>query len=341
MEKQMRSWRNQLYDRPKKGGDKLLIEALLKNQIIENQELSGMLAAVDGNPAFFYKKMPTAAGPGTLYPYVIYDVKMRESSIQNVRGTLLLSVYFGNDSNFDEAAATALKQLELTLINVISGTFYTANAQAPSVCAIWNHSKAIKPNINGEGNSETTQAWGVKLSFDLMSLPMQTTTDPDPIRTMREWSASTFNSAKVIPCNSMPCIWQPTTAPAIYWRLSSLTVSDDQSHNTAWLDCQITGHVIMPSATDRITWLKTIAEELSIVGEIPITAETTLSIKKMEVNPEANQLFEGQITITGSYGLTRKESDGWTGHRLMNVNTTHDGIDLSITRKSGQSNNGI
>lgn len=292
----------------------MLIEPLLKNQICENSELSEMLASFDNKPAFFLKKIPHVIDPEDLYPCVIYDIDKREDSSLDVIGTLFLNVHFSDENNcFDNESAVMLNNLEQKLIDVINGTFYTPGLQETSVCAIWNHSEAFesKSYSTTESDEPVIKTLGIKIFFDLMSFPIQTTTEPDPIQAINEWTKSTFHCVNVITYDTLSDVWKPTNDfPAIYWRLNSISLSDGQSHNTALFNCKIIGHIIAKNITGRVSWLKKLAEGLEISGELPFTDESNFNIKSVMIEPGADQLLKGQITIEGSYGVIRTLPEG-------------------------------
>jgi len=298
------------------------MEGLLENQIFEDFELSGMLASFQGKPAFFCKKIPDETDPGWLYPYVVYDMNMREDPARNRSGTLLLHIYCSDESGcFDEESILELKELESALITVISGTIYTPETQKTSICAVWNHSEAFEcePALLAESDEYTAPVWGLKMSFDLMSFPVQMTADPDPVRAINEWTKSIFDSAGIIAYDTLPEVWKPTNnQPALYWRLNSIVASDDQSNTTIWFDCKITGHVITGNVTDRTAWLKTLAEELNVSGELPLTEDSNFVVKRVTIKPGADPFQKGQIIVKGRYGFLRKTPE--QGERLENLN---------------------
>jgi hypothetical protein len=124
------------------------------------------------------------------------------------------------------------------------------------------------------------------------------TTAPDPIATLNNWTVNTFNSPQVDPDT-----WQPTNnTPAIYWRLSGLTLAE-QWAGCSWMDATIYGHIIAPTPAARLTWIKKITEALALASMITMDDGSPLAIKRVTADSQRDQLRDGQITISARYGV--------------------------------------
>lgn len=71
------------------------------------------------------------------------------------------------------------------------------------------------------------------------------------------------------------------------------------------MDGRIAVHVLCPESTVRLKMAADIANHLSLDGEVIMLDYSPMFIKRLQVNYKSDYLKEGQVFITGHYGLLR------------------------------------
>ena len=213
------------------------------------------------------------------------------------------------------------EDIEKRLRELIGGTFYSVDSQA-AVCAVWNRSDAFSFEINSNNSTNNGQPeiFGVTLLFELMEFPIQVTTDPDPIQGANEWTKTYFPKLMIIGRDNFPPIWKPTDeCPAVYWRFVGYD-TDRESYAASWLIGQFAVHIISDSVEERNKWLKAIAERLQADGEIILRDSSPMFIKQVEIKHNSDPLREGQLVLSGQYGVLTQHRKEEAKIMLNNIN---------------------
>ena len=92
--------------------------------------------------------------------------------------------------------------------------------------------------------------------------------------------------------------------PVVYCRLISAE-KQEETNTVAWMDGRIAVHVLCPESTVRLKMAADIANHLSLDGEVIMLDYSPMFIKRLQVNYKSDYLKEGQVFITGHYGLLR------------------------------------
>jgi hypothetical protein len=291
-----------------------VLEELLKEQVRGDPAIAGMLTTYKGKPAFFFQKSPIDADPGWKkpnYPRIDYNINNQYDPERKVSATLVLNTFCTNES------PDMPEDIDERLIKLIGGTFYS-QAACPSsasarpgdgtrdtVCAIWSRSDGFnfEMPLNVGGNT-SPEVFGITTTFDLLEFPVQLTTDPDPIESLNAWTRECFPSMTVINLDCPPALWKPDDAnPAIYWRFEGTATNDRQSYAVNWYSGQFAAHVITASVTERNRWTKAIIEQIQQEGEILLIDGSPMFAKKIVIRHNADPLREGQLVLTGAYGV--------------------------------------
>ena len=156
------------------------------------------------------------------------------------------------------------------------------------------------------------EVYGLTAIFEIMEFPPQLTTDPDPVQGLCRWTKYHFEQMAVIGYDQLPEVFRPgDKAPAIYWRFDGTTTTNQQSYAVTWYNGVFYAHVIADSVTERNRWIKTIIEKLQLEGEVILPDNSPMFINRIVVRHGADPLREGQIEVTGRYGVLaqhRKEN---------------------------------
>lgn len=74
-----------------------------------------------------------------------------------------------------------------------------------------------------------------------------------------------------------------------------------------WLEAQITGHVLAPSAAVRLQWIRKITEGLTIQRRIKLSDGSPLFFERVMADSEADPMRRGQIQLTTQFGVLQPE----------------------------------
>jgi hypothetical protein len=307
-----------------------MLDGLLAKQIRDDAQMAGMLALYGGIPAFFYGKAPQDTDGGwhkPTFPHAVYSIDMRYDPERKTAGEMAVHVYSSTESKHMP------EDIEKRLVELIGGTFYSVAGQA-AVCAIWERSEAFvhetRDTIQGDTSPEV---FGVTVLFGLLSFPPQLTTDPDPVQGLTHWTKVFFPAMKVISLDALPPVWKPSdTEPAIYWRFEGVAASDRQAYAVTWYTGEFAAHVIADSVEERNRWLKAIAEQIQLDGETVLADGSPMFAKQIKIRHDADPLREGQLLLTGLYGVLaqrRKEMAQPALHRAV-AKHAQNGLEVVI-----------
>jgi hypothetical protein len=294
-----------------------MLDGLLKDQIRGDAEMAGMLTAYDGKPALFYQKAPTDSDRKWLkpcYPRADCNIDMRYDAERKTSGQMVINVYCTTES------AAMPEEIEARLVKLISGTFYTP-AGEDTVCAVWQRSDAF----DIDGGNKTTQkgqpeVFGVTVSFDLLTFPIQITTTPDPVQGLNLWTRERYLEMRIIAFDTLPPVWKPSDEqPAIYWRFIGAATNDVQSYAVNWYSGQFAAHIIADTVPERNRWIKALTEAIQVDGEVILADGSPMFIKQIAVRHSADALSEGQLAITGQYGVLTQPRKEYAQNPLNRV----------------------
>ncbi len=280
------------------------IRQLVQEQLSADAQLGGMLAAFDGQPAFFYQKAPhdDTRGWGTpKYPRLDFNVDMRHDPERKTEGTMTFNIWCSRECPV-VGSQDPDRAIEARLMELVSGTFYTGSGRA-AVCAEWERSDEFSFEGNQQ-NASMPEIYGLTVTFELMEFPEQITTSPDPVQGLNEWTKRHFGKMTAIAYDEMPPIWKPTDEnPAIYWRFEGTASTNRQSYSVTWFTGTFAAHVLAESVTERNKWTKAIIERAQIDGEVILPDTSPMFINRITVRHNADPLREGQLGLTGQYGV--------------------------------------
>ena len=131
---------------------------------------------------------------------------------------------------------------------------------------------------------------------------------------MDRYLKALYPECLVMGCDRMGEITEATMQqPVIYCRLAALEKAEE-TNTVAWMDGKISIHILCPSPELRMKVAAGIADRMSLAGEVILLDQSPMFLKGLSVNYRADYLKEGQILVTGHYGLLRYRS---AQHRLL------------------------
>ena len=130
------------------------------------------------------------------------------------------------------------------------------------------------------------------------------TYDPDPVATLQNWTAKTWPEA-----HTDPGTWSPAdVAPGIYWRLVRLTTAQ-MAAVVNWMDAQISGHILAPSAAVRLSWVRKVTEGLARQRRLKMSDGGPLELWRVASDSEADPMRKGQIQLIARFGVLQTKED--------------------------------
>lgn len=281
------------------------IRRIIHEQVSSDVQIAGMLAAYNGSPAFFYQKSPSDSRMGwgnPRYPRVDFNIDMYHDPERKTAGTLTINIWCTTEcpaiGNQDPDRA-----IEQRLMELISGTFYTGDDRT-TICAKWERSDEFVYEGGNTTNNTPPEIYGLTVTFELMEFPEQLSIDPDPVQGLNAWTKQHFPLITAIAYDTMPPIWKPTDKnPAVYWRFEGTESTNKQSYTVTWFTGIFAAHVIADNITERNKWTKAIMERMQIDGEILLPDTSPMFINRISVKHNADPLRDGQLELTGQYGV--------------------------------------
>ena len=149
------------------------------------------------------------------------------------------------------------------------------------------------------------------------------TYDPDPVKALQEWTKKAWPEA-----HTDPATWSPAdVAPGIYWRIVRL-VPVEITAAVNWMEAQISGHILAPSAAVRLSWVRKVTEELAKQRRLKMSDDGPLELLRVIADSEADPMRRGQIQLTARFGVLQPA----TAHEVLRKATVSGDIDMEVRR---------
>ena len=273
------------------------LEELIYNRFVNSEALVGHLAKFRGNPAVFSPEPPDDNQDGwsgnTQYPKVIYNFDLQANEERHSAGTLSVSLLCQNTTEVTPEAIEPIVRdcLRDVILKPEGGTPY---------CFAWARTDAF--SIDEEKSDVTI---GSEIRFDILEYPSQETSDPDPVMAVNKYIKEMYAECLIMGYDKMEEITEATAErPVIYCRLMSVDKAEE-TNTVAWMDGRIAVHILCPDSEIRMKMAAAIANRISLDGEIIMLDHSPMFIKRLQANYRSDYLKDGQIFVTGHYGLLR------------------------------------
>ena len=295
------------------------ISGLVYREVTGDAQAAGMLAAYGGTPAFFNSKAPSDSRPGwgdARYPRADFTVDMRQDAERKTAGTLTVNIYVTADvpqvGDLDPDRA-----LERRLIELLSGVFFTDEAEG-TFCTEWDRSDMF--SFETQTGQTHPEVYGLSMTFDILAFPPQLTVDPDPIQGLNRWTKRIAPGAAAIGYDPLPEVFRPTDGhPAIYWRFRGAEADNRQSYAVTWYNGTFCAHVMTEGVMERNRWIKAIVEAAQAEGEVILPDTSPMFIQRISIRHGADPLREGQLELTGRYGVLTQQRKERAQMKLMHA----------------------
>lgn len=287
------------------------LEELIHQWFTGYGAVAGRLAKYAGRPAIFFQTAPTDSQNGwekkCQYPRIVYAIDMQADQERKSAGTMQVDIFCDEAGLFPEEIEPFVKEcLKDLIINP---------EEASPYCFAWSRTDSFE--LSKRESGADTRVIGIEMRFDILEYTSQETTDPDPVVALNRYIKEQIPEAFVLGLDQLKSFKvADAKAPVFYCRLE--TVEKDRETNTvAWMNGRIAVHVICTDASMRMKWIMSLANRLSLDGEVVMLDRSPMRIKRLVVNNKADYLKEGQLMVTVHYGLLRYKA---RAHVVMEAN---------------------
>lgn len=275
----------------------MMLEELIYKRLVNTEKLTERLAVYGGVPAIFSPEPPDESqagwGGNLQYPRVIYNFDLQANEERHSAGTLSVSLLCQNTAEITPEAIEPLVRscLRDVILKPEEGTPY---------CFAWARTDAF--TIDEKKGNVTI---GSEIRFDILEYPSQETSDPDPVMAANKYIKELYPECLIMGYDRMEEITEATAErPVIYCRLVSVDQSEE-TNTVAWMDGRIAIHILCPNSETRLKMAAAIANHISLDGEMIMLDHSPMFIKRLQINYKSDYLKDGQIFVTGHYGLLR------------------------------------
>jgi len=277
---------------------------LINKRFSESEGLTKHLAVFSETPAVFSPEPPGDGHEGwggkTHYPMAVYNFDLQANEERNSAGTLIVSLYCQNTVGVvpEKIESEVRECLRDVLLKPDGESLYAFTWAKTEAFSMPEEKKDI--------------LIGCDIYFDILEYTSQETTDPDPVMAASLYVKELHPECTVIGIDRMEEITEASKdKPVIYCRLLSLDKAEE-TNTVVWMDGRIAIHILCPDSGKRMKMAAAVTNRMSLDGEIIMLDKSPMFIRRLQVNYKSDYLKDGQIFITGHYGLLRYKRKGHT-----------------------------
>ena len=265
----------------------MTLEELIYKRFAGSEALANKLASFGGLPAVFSPEPPDRCqggwGCGPQYPMAVYSFDLQANEERHSAGTLSVSLLCQNTDGVTPEAIEPLVRscLRDVVLKPEGGTPY---------CFAWARTDAF--TIEDKKAGATI---GSEVRFDILEYPSQETSDPDPVMAVNRSIKGMVPGGGVMGYDRRP---------VVYCRLVSVDKAQE-TNTVAWMDGKVAIHILCPDSVVRMKMAAAIANSMSLDGEVIMLDNSPMFIKRLQANYKSDYLKDGQVFVTGHYGLLR------------------------------------
>ena len=270
-----------------------MIEYALYQHLQAQEDLRPFLAEYASKMAIFNQEAPadtdTLWNDGPQYGRIVYSVDLQGDPERTMGGMLAVDILCKEDEQFPE-------EIEPVLRPLIHGYFFCHDKFVAA--AQWKNTSYF--------TEPTKNVTGCTVTFDLLAFPIITTSTPDVVARLNEWTAR-FPKVHVINYAPLPTpAWKPSGGEAaVYWRRVSVKSAGwiPDTAQTIWRTATIRGH-IFAEPTEIATLSEDILLGLYSAKRLLKSGETPIMVNRTNTtNDGADPLRTGQLTVEATYGV--------------------------------------
>lgn len=284
-----------------------MIEQALQKHLQDQASLAPFLAVYAEKKAIFNQEAPADNdklwGAGSQYGRVVFAVDLQGDPERCMGGTLMVDILCKEDEQFPE-------EIEPVVRALIHGYFFSRGTF--SVAAQWRNSSYF--------TEPTDHVTGCTIAFDLLGFPLMTTTDPDVVKRLNEWTSGSFEGVRVINHDELPsAAWIPTEEEsAVYWRLVQDAPANwiPDTYQTIWRTATVRCHIFSQNRVTAGAVARAIMTKLYAGKRLRKEGESQIMTNRRNtIDHGADPLRTGQLSVEATYGIiVHSEQDGVLEH---------------------------
>ena len=231
---------------------------------------------------------PHAAGPNTLKPYLVLREGVQDPEADWAAFSTVIEVWpYVKRITFQHVDS---------LVNVIIDTLHRARFS-------YNGEEYLVDYLGSAGQDLVDEDWdaitrGLRFRVFALGWLNGLTYDPDPVKALQEWTKKAWPEA-----HTDPATWSPAdVAPGIYWRIVRL-VPVEITAAVNWMEAQISGHILAPSAAVRLSWVRKVTEGIAKQRVLKMDDGGPLELLRVVADSEADPMRRGQVILTARFGV--------------------------------------
>lgn len=277
-----------------------MIETLFYNTLKENKVLQKELATYNKQPAIFYQQLPHDKTQmwqqSRAFPRMIYNIEWRYHGERKTDGSMTIDIFCTNENK------TAPEDLANEIVKVFEGLFLTQ--QEATYCAIWDRTDAF------EAEGEEPMVWGVRMLFDVYRFAKQEGISPCPVWAMNTFIKQYQPNCIVLGHDAIAQKLYATDKNPIVFVKKQSSKNIKTSYAMAWMESVLNIVVVSSTIEETKKWVTALYRDIAIEQETIMENGSPFLIMAVQETAAQQPLPLGQITVTGQYGILRKEPEG-------------------------------
>ena len=254
---------------------------------------------------------PHVAGPNIEKPYLVLREGVQDPETDWSAFSTIIEVW-------PYVKRTTFQQVD-ALVNAIINLLHRARFS-------YNGEEYLVDYLGSVGQDLVDEDWdaitrGLRFRGFALGWLNGLTYDPDPVKALQEWTKETWPEA-----HTDPGTWSPAdVAPGIYWRMVRVATTEITAA-VNWMEVQINGHVLAPSAAVRLNWVRKVTEELAKQRRLKMSDDGPLELLRVIADSEADPMRRGQIQLTVRFGVLQPRAQ----HDVLRKAFAGGDIDLEV-----------
>ena len=254
---------------------------------------------------------PHAAGLNTPKPYLVLREGVQDPEADWSAFSTIIEVW-------PYVKRTTFQQVD-ALVNAIINLLHRARFS-------YNGEEYLVDYLGSVGQDLVDEDWdaitrGLRFRVFALGWLNWLTYAPDPVAALQDWTKKAWPEA-----HTDPATWSPAdVAPGIYWRIVRL-VPVEITAAVNWMEAQINGHILAPSAAVRLSWVRKVTEELAKQRRLKMTDNGPLELLRVTADSEADPMRRGQIQLTVRFGALQPRAQ----HDVLRKAFAGGDIDMEV-----------
>jgi len=254
---------------------------------------------------------PHAAGLNTPKPYLVLREGVQDPEADWAASSTVIEVW-------PYVKRTTFRQVD-SLANAIINALHRAR---------FSHAgeEYLVDYLGSAGQDYVDEEWdaitrGLRFRVFALGWLNGLTFEPDPVAALQNWTAETWPEVQ-----TNPATWTPADiTPGIYWRMVRLAPVEITAA-VNWMEVQINGHILAPSASVRLSWVRKVTEELAKQRRLKMIDGSPLELLRISTDSEADPMRRGQIQLTARFGVPQPKVQ----YKMLKKAVASGDIDMEV-----------